>query len=150
MYLIAVDKENSITMNFNSINAAVIGLGIPITTLKRYINYINFSVYSSVLDKEVFIINNKYPLLEGNPELNHINKFEEIKDIDISNLEHGKLFAYLIDKQTLLGIFKSPNEAAFLLDGKKDSKYISRYINLERPVIVGPDRIPVYFVMHPE
>ena len=149
MYLIAVDKYNNLIMNFNSINAAVIGLGIPITTLKRYMNYIKISVYSPVLDTKVFIINNKNPLLEGKPEFNNRNKFETIKDIDIYNLDSGKLFAYLIDKKTILGTFKSPNEAAFLLDSKKDYKYISRYINLERPVIVGSDRIPVYFVMHP-
>jgi hypothetical protein len=150
MYLIALDKDKRIIMSFNSINAGVIGLEIPITTLKRYMNYINCSLYSPVLDKEVFILNNKYPLLEGKPKFHHSNNFGKIKDIEISKLESGKLFAYLIDKQTLLGIFKSPNEAAFLLDGKKDSKYISRYINLERPVIVGPDRIPVYFVMQPD
>lgn len=150
MYLIVVAKDNDVTMSFNSINSAVIGLGIPITSLKRYINYMNYSTYSPILDKEVFIINNKYPLLEGKPKLNHRNKFEIIKDIDLSKLESGKLFAYLLDKQTILNTFKSPNEAAFILDGKKDSKYISRYINLERPVIIGPDRIPVYFVMHPD
>jgi hypothetical protein len=156
VYLIAVDKANSITINFNSINAAVIGLGIPITTLKRYMNYINMSVYSPVLDKEIFIVNNKLPLLEGwlrPPEFNNKTNFETIKEWlarDLYNLEFGKLFAYLMDKQTIFGTFKSPNEAAFLLDGKKDSKYISRYINLERPVIVGHERTPVYFVMHPD
>jgi hypothetical protein len=55
-----------------------------------------------------------------------------------------------LDKTTLLGTFKSPNEVAFLLDGKKDSKYISRYFNLKRSVIISPDSIPVYFTMHPD
>lgn len=41
-------------------------------------------------------------------------------------------------------------EAAKSLDVKSENKYIRRYINLERPVLVGPDREPVYFVMNPE
>lgn len=41
-------------------------------------------------------------------------------------------------------------QAAKSLDGKSDSRYIGRYINLERPVAVGQDRTPVYFVMNPE
>lgn len=139
VYLIAVDKDNSITMNFNSINAAVIGLGIPITTLKRYINYINMSVYSPVLEKEMFIVNNKIPLLEGwlrPPEFNSNTKFETIKDIDLYNLEFGKLFAYLMDKQTIFGTFKSPNEAAFLLDGwLRPKKILNIFLDMATPEI---------------
>jgi hypothetical protein len=149
MYIFAVSKDKSFSISFSSTNAAARSLGIPKTTLNRYVNYTNFPLESPILGKEVYIINNKKPLLEGKPEYKNINH-ENISDIDLYRLEPGKLYAYLMDKTTLLGIFKSPNEAAFLLDGKKDSKYISRYINLERPVIVGLDRIPVYFTMHPD
>lgn len=76
--------------------------------------------------------------------------YESISDIDLYSLESGKLYAYLKDKITILGTYKSPNETAYLLDGKKNSKYISRYINLEHLVIVSPDRIPIYFTMHPD
>lgn len=148
-YLIAVSKEKSFTISFSSTNAAVRALGIPKTTLNRYVNYINISLESPIWGKEIYIINNRKPLLEGKPE-NSRTAHEKISDINLFNLESGKLYAYLRDKTTLLGTFKSPNEAAFLLDGKKDSKYISRFINLERPVIVSPDRIPVYFTMHPD
>lgn len=47
-------------------------------------------------------------------------------------------------------IFVAESQAAKSMDGKSDSRYISRYINLERPVAVGQDRTPVYFVMNPE
>jgi hypothetical protein len=50
----------------------------------------------------------------------------------------------------LYGIFDTPSDAALSLDGKSDSKYIRRYINLERPVMVGPNRDTVFFVMHPD
>ena len=41
-------------------------------------------------------------------------------------------------------------QAARSLDGKSDSRYISRYVNLERLVLAGSDKEPVYFVMNPE
>jgi hypothetical protein len=49
---------------------------------------------------------------------------------------------------TVLGTYKSPGEAAFILENKKDSRYISRYINLERTVTVGPNKFPV-FILNP-
>nr|UEK25968.1 hypothetical protein [Mutinus fleischeri] len=147
-YLIVIAKDKSFSISFSSTNAAVRTLGIPKTTLNRYVNYINISLKSPTLGKDIYIINNKKPLLEGKPDFPKTSH-ESISDIDLYNLESGKLYAYLMDKITILGTYKSPNEAAYLLDGKKDSKYISRYINLEHPVIVSPDRIPVYFTMHP-
>jgi hypothetical protein len=136
-------------MSVSSTNAAVRLLGIPKTTLKRYMNYINFSLESPILGTEVYTINNNKPLLEDKPEFKINHTIEEVKDIDLNSLELGKLYAYLMDKKTILGTFKSPNEAVFLLKGKGYSKYISRYVNLERHIIVGIDRIPVYFSMHP-
>ena len=47
-------------------------------------------------------------------------------------------------------ILVAESQAAMSLDGKSDSRYISRYINLERPVAVGQDKTPVYFVMNPD
>lgn len=53
-------------------------------------------------------------------------------------------------KKTIFGIYSSPGEAASILDNKKDSRYISRYINLERTVKVGPAITELYFVLNPE
>jgi hypothetical protein len=150
VYVMAKSKDNSLTMNFSSLNAAVTSLGIAKTTLRRYLNYKNCYLKSPILEKEFIIFNTKYPLLKGKPDTETPTNYEPITDIDLYKLEPGKLYAYLMDKNTLFSTFKSPNEAAALLDGKKDSKYISRYINLDRPVIVGPDRIAVYFLMHPD
>lgn len=47
-------------------------------------------------------------------------------------------------------IFVVESQAAKILDNKSDSRYISRYVNLERPVAVGQDRTHVYFVMNPD
>jgi hypothetical protein len=79
-----------------------------------------------------------------------INEPVFLSYIYLYELTPGLLYAFLTYKFTFLGIFKSPSDAAQQLDGKKDNKYIRRYINLERPVIVGPLRIPVFFAMHPD
>jgi hypothetical protein len=71
---------------------------------------------------------------------------DPVLEIDLYKLKPGLLYAFLSDKTTVFGTFKSPSDAAKQLDGNIDSHYIRRYINLERPVIVGPLRIPVYFV----
>lgn len=50
----------------------------------------------------------------------------------------------------MYGIYDNSSHAALTLDNKSDNKYIRRYINLERPVIVGPNRDSVFFVMNPD
>ena len=62
--------------------------------------------------------------------------------------ENFLLFYWI--RSLFFGVYNNPSQAAKTLDGKSESKYISRYINLERPVLVGPDKEPVYFVMNPD
>lgn len=73
-----------------------------------------------------------------------------ITGLDLYGLEKGKLFALFLDKKTIFGVYDNPSQAARSIDGRSDSKYISRYINLERPVSVGPSKEPIYFVMNPD
>jgi len=56
----------------------------------------------------------------------------------------------LLLRRVINCILEAASQAAKNLDGKSDSRYISRYINLERPVIVGQEKTPVYFVMNPD
>lgn len=142
--------NTEILMKFTSKNRAAISLGIPKTTLDRYVNLKNFTVYSPVLDMDVYIIDPSKPLSEDSPSYTTTDKAEVITGVDLHALEKGKLFALLLDKKSLFGVYDSPSQAAKSLDGKSDSRYISRYVNLERPVLVGPDRTPVYFVMNPD
>ena len=136
-------------MEYPSKNRAAHALGIPKTTFDRYVNLKNHSVYSPVLDMDIFIIDSSEPLSEGSPVFSDNNDLMPITGIDLYELEKGKLFALLLDKKTIFGVYPNSSQAAKSLDGKSDSKYIRRYINLERPVLVGPDREPVYFVMNP-
>jgi hypothetical protein len=89
-------------------------------------------------------------MLDGKPKASiPSNTFDTVTGIALEQLSPGKLYGYLEDKTTLLGKWVSPGEAAIELDGKRDVKYIKRYINLERPVLVGPNKVPVFFVMNP-
>jgi chemotaxis signal transduction protein len=137
-------------MEYSSKNRAAVSLGIPKTTLDRYINFKNYPVYSPVLDMEVFLIDPSKPLSQGSPDYRQTDNLIPITEIDLYKLEKGKLFALLLDKKSIFGVYDNPSQAAKSLDGKAESKYISRYINLEYPVSVGPDKEPVYFVMNPE
>lgn len=78
------------------------------------------------------------------------SKLPVISGVDLNTIEPGKIIALLKDKVTVLGIYNSPGEAAAVLDHKTDNRYISRYINLERLVTVGPNKNEVYFVMNPQ
>lgn len=137
-------------MKFSSKNRAAVSLGIPKTTLDRYTNLKNFTVYSPVLETDVYLVDPYKPLSEDSPSYSTTDRVNTITGVDLYNLAKGKLFALLLDKKTLFGVYVGPSQAAKSLDGKLDSRYISRYINLERPVIVGQDKTPVYFVMNPD
>jgi hypothetical protein len=136
-------------MSFPSKNRAAISLGIPNTTLDRYINLQNHSVYSPVLDMDVFLIDPNKPLSQDSPKF-FKNTYPPISGVDLDELEKGKLFALCLDKKTVYGVYDNPGHAASSLDDRSDNKYISRYVNLERPVLVGPEQEPVFFVMNPE
>ena len=144
-------KDNTqFLMKFSSKNRAAVSLGIPKTTFDRYINLKNFTIYSPVLEMDVYLIDPSKPLSEDSPSYTTTDKVMAITGVDLYALAKGKLFALLLDKKSLFGVYDNPSQAAKTLDGKSDSRYISRYINLERPVVVGQDETPVYFVMNPD
>jgi len=142
--------NTSFSMKFSSKNRAAISLGIPKRTFDRYINLINFTIYSPVLEMDVYLIDPSEPLSEQSPSFVTTDNVMAITGVDLHALKKGKLFALLLDKKSLFGVYDNPSQAAKSLDGKSDSRYISRYINLERPVAVGEDKTPVYFVMNPD
>ena len=137
-------------MEYSSKNSVAFALGIPKITFERHINLKNHSVYSSVLERDVFLIDSLKPLSENSPIYFNTEDIMLITGIDLYKLEQGKLFALLLDKKTIFEIYDNPSKAAQILDDKSESRYISKYINLERLVLVGPDKEPVYFVMNPE
>jgi hypothetical protein len=147
---VRVGDNTQALMKFSSKNSAAVSLGIPKTTFDRYINLQNFTVYSPVLDMDVYLIDPSMPLSEDSPSYASTDGVMAITGVDLYALEKGKLFALLLDKKSIYGVYDNPRQAAKNLDGKSDSRYISRYINLERPVAVGQDRIHVYFVMNPD
>jgi hypothetical protein len=144
-----VAKDGSLSSYFNSTNEAAKLLEIKRTSLIRYTNLINHSIYSPALDKEVFIIDASKPRTDNNPQFHNRDHLKPISGINLETLKIGLLYAYLSDKVTLFGLFDTPGEAALKLDNKKDCKYINRYINKERLVEVGVNCTPIYFVMHP-
>ena len=145
--IIVIIKGDNNPLKFTSIRGAENGLGIPRTTLMRHINYINYPLFSHTLNKFVYIININQPLISG--EIDYKKRAEHpMTGIDIRKLELGKLYAFLKDKHTIYGTYSSARSASLILDGKTECRYISRYINKERLVLAGPDKIPLYFVLN--
>lgn len=70
-----------------------------------------------------------------------------ISGVDLFSLPEG-IIALSADKKTQYKIFLSTNHAAYLLDGKVDSQYISRYINVEK--LVKTREGSFYFVSRPD
>lgn len=147
---VRVGDNAEFSMKFSSKNRAAVSLGIPKTTLDRYINLKNFTIYSPVLEMDVYLIDPSKPLSEDSPSYTTTDGVMTITGVDLYALAKGKLFALSLDKKSLFGIYDNPSKAAMSLDGRSDSRYISRYINLERPVAVGEDKTPVYFIMNPD
>ena len=144
------DETSDFIMEFSSKNRAAISLGIPKTTFDRYVNLKNHSVYSPILEMDVFLIDKSKLLSEDSPNYSKNDNLMQLTGVDLYGFEKGKLFALLLDKKSIFGVYNNASQAAKSLDGKSESKYISRYINLERPVLVGPEKEPVYFVMNPD
>ena len=99
---------------------------------------------------DVYLVDPSKPLSEYSPSYTTTDGVVAITGVDLYALPKGKLFALWLDKKSIFGVYDNPSQAAKSLDNKSDSRYISRYINLERPVAVGQDRTHVYFVMNPE
>lgn len=70
-----------------------------------------------------------------------------IKDVNLSTLPDG-LTALHPDKKTTFNVYLSANHAAFELDGRSRSEYISRYINVER--MVKTSKGLFFFVKRPD
>lgn len=141
-------NERQIVEFFSKYKAAH-ALQISDTTFRRYSNTLTF-IYSPFLEICIKIVEVIDPLNKKEVQFNSMQKYPIIKELDFNSIEAGKLVSFTKDKKKILGIYSSPGEAASILDNKKESRYISRYINLERTVKVGPARIEVYFVMNPE
>lgn len=143
-----LDSNERLISKFPSKYKAARALGISSTTLRRYSNTLSL-VYSSFLEMYVQIVETNNPSTIKDVKFDSPKLLPTVSGIDLNKFESGKIFALLMDKVTLKGVYNSPSEAALVLDNKKDSKYISRYINLEHPVCVGSDKTKVYFVMNP-
>lgn len=138
--LIIYDSLGNIVCKFNSQNEAALFLGVATTTLRRYTNLKNFPVFSTTLNQYIFPVYERFPTSFNTPNYSNVVQYaqiEGIEGIDLTTLEYGKLIAFKLDKVTVYGTFKNAPEAAKLLENKTDSKYISRYINLDRPVTIN-------------
>jgi hypothetical protein len=71
-----------------------------------------------------------------------------ITNVNLFNLLQNKLVVLLPEKVTVFSTYHNASEAAKLLDDKKESKYIGRYINKEKLVKAGNESL--YFVMYPD
>lgn len=94
-------RENTqFLMKFSSKNRAAVSLGIPKTTFDRYINLKNFTIYSPVLEMDVYLIDPSRPLSEDSPSYTTTDKVMAITGVDLYALAKGKLFALLLDKKS--------------------------------------------------
>ena len=146
------DIENNVGLicEKDSLISLTLMLGLSKTTIRRYLNTIS-SVYSPKLQMDVFIVNINRPLTNDKVNFD-MPKFGDILDFDCNSLPIGKLVALFKNKDpnNYYGVYDSATQAALILDGRTDARYISRYINKERLVRVTANNDLVYFVMNPD
>jgi hypothetical protein len=102
---VRVGDGTQFLMKFSSKNRAAVSLGIPKTTLERYINLKNFTIYSPVLEMDVYLIDPSKPLSEDAPSYTTTDEVTAITGVDLHALAKGKLFALLLDKKSLFGVY---------------------------------------------
>jgi hypothetical protein len=141
------DKFYHLISSFPSKQLATKELDLGLTTINRYLNK-KFMVESPKLEMDIYIVDPSKPLLDEPLEYFDYTELPTITEIDLFNLPQNKLVALLSDKVTMFGTYHNAPEATILLDNKKESKYIGRYINKEKLVKAG-DKL-LYFVMHPD
>jgi hypothetical protein len=141
------DKFNHLINSFPSKRLATKELGLGLTTINQYLNK-KFLIESPKLEMDIYIVDPSKPLSNKPLEYFDYTELPTITDVDLFNLPQNRLVALLSDKITVFGTYHNAPEAALLLDNKKESKYIGRYINKERLVKAG-DKL-LYFVMHPD
>jgi len=118
--------------------------GIPITTITRYTNLSNHPVMSPVLGL-IYIIDETKPMSKLGPIFSPTSGYHKaITGIDLNKLEPGKVYAFLPDKKTIYGVYKSARNARSILVPTKDPKYVRRYVNVERLVKISPT-LSLYF-----
>lgn len=114
------------------------------TTITRFTNLINHPVISPVLGL-INIIHETKPILNDEPKYSATSgNHGAITGIDLTALEPGKVYAFLSDKVTVYGTYKSATRARNILVPDKDPKYIRRYVNVERLVKISSS-LSLYF-----
>lgn len=144
-------NTNNPLIVFNSTLEASRQLGISRHKLMRYLNH-NTPAYSPLLDISVII---KHPeaILKTESVKSHRLKDRPIQNVNLEQLEVGRLYAYLPDKKTVYSEYSSTGEAASNLNPKKflnktpDNRFILRYINQEK--LVKTELGTFYFMSHP-
>ena len=114
------DETSDFIMEFSSKNRAAISLGIPKTTFYRYVNLKNHSVYSPILEMDVFLIDKSKLLSEDSPNYSKNDNLMQLTGVDLYGFEKGKLFALLLDKKSIFGVYNNASQAAKSLDGKSE------------------------------
>lgn len=102
---VRVGDNSQFLMKFSSKNRAAVSLGIPKTTLDRYINLKNYTIYSPVLEMDIYLIDPSKPLSEDSPSYTTTDGVMAITGVDLDALAKGKLFALLLDKKSLFGVY---------------------------------------------
>lgn len=118
-------------------------LGIKYNTFSNHLNSTR-PVWSPTLNLYI-TLSNGLEYWSGTLQGPYLNT-QPIQEVDLTSLPHG-IIALAADKLTQLDIFTSAAQAAFKLDGKLESSYIFRYINIE--YMVNTSLGLVYFVMNP-
>jgi hypothetical protein len=140
-------EDNQLINKYSSLTLAIQSLGLSKTTINRYLNS-KFLVDSPILDLPIYLKDPNKPIKEGPIDFNTVKDLPIISDVDLFSLPKDRLVALCEDKVTVFKEFESIPSAAWELDNKSDSKYISRYINKERLVKAGG--VSLYFIMHPD
>jgi hypothetical protein len=126
------DKEGNLFNSYDSINKAKSALGLTEFAIRWYRNRADQLVLCPKPNLHLRIVDETIQTISSSAPLASFEKLVPIIGINLAEIPEGFIYAYLDDKETLFGVFRSASE--FALANKLNPWQAFRYINKEKQI----------------
>lgn len=141
------DREGNLFNSYDSINKAKSALGLTEFGIRwnrnradQYVLCPKPNLYLRIVDETIQTISSSAPLAS-------FEKLVPIIGINLEEIPEGFIYAYLDDKETLFGVFRSASE--FALANNLNPWQAFRYINKEKEIPVEGGILSVFLCCNP-
>lgn len=147
-HLISVyDKEGNLFNSYDSINKAILSLGLTEYDIRWNRNRKDHYVLCPKPNQYLRIVDETIQSISHSAPLSSFEKLVPVIGINLDEIPKGFIYAYLDDKETLYGVFSSASEFATANSLNPWQAY--RYLNKERQIPIAGGILSVYLCCNP-